>query len=319
MKEGKQLFPDAAPGTDGIYLGADRPGGGDIYAGCLAMRPVCGGGDNACAYCAYHSICRFDEAHAANRRRWKEPLKKAGGFGTNRERRRGTMAKMRLTGRQQEAVSTGERTFSFPRRRARARPAFWPGASSRLLRKGRISGGCWSAPLPTWRPPRCGARIGRELLARAEETKNARLAAQAEYVQLADICTIHKFAIKVVRENAAVWASRQRSGWEARRNPPSSGTRPWRMRLQSFMRPRTQIFWHFGINMRGGRTKALKAQILSLYAFCSSRPEGLEWLRHAAEADGVPALFGSHPGGELAAAEQAGGRHGGMLPAGRGK
>lgn len=49
---------------------------GDIYAGCLAMRPVCGGGDNACAYCAYHSICRFDEAHAANRRRWKEPLKK---------------------------------------------------------------------------------------------------------------------------------------------------------------------------------------------------------------------------------------------------
>ena len=49
---------------------------GDIYGGCLAMRPVCGGGDNACAYCAYHSICRFDEAHAANRRRRTEPLKK---------------------------------------------------------------------------------------------------------------------------------------------------------------------------------------------------------------------------------------------------
>ena len=44
-------------------------------------------------------------------------------------------------------------------------------------------------------------RIGKALLQRAEETGDVRLGRQAEYAQMADICTIHKFAIKVVREN----------------------------------------------------------------------------------------------------------------------
>lgn len=44
-------------------------------------------------------------------------------------------------------------------------------------------------------------RISAALMKRAAETGNVRLRAQAEYVCCADILTLHKFSIKVVREN----------------------------------------------------------------------------------------------------------------------
>ncbi|MBC8538590.1 UvrD-helicase domain-containing protein [Christensenellaceae bacterium NSJ-63] len=201
------------------------------------------------------------------------------------------MAEMRLTGRQQEAVSTRGKDILVSAAAGSGKTSVLARRIVSLIEEGADIRRMLVCTFTNLAAAEMRERIGRELLARAEETKNARLAAQAEYVQLADICTIHKFAIKVVRENAAVLGvpaevrvgSEEESSILRDKAMEDAFTELYEAEDADFLALRDKY---------AGRTdKALKAQILSLYAFCSSRPEGLEWLRHAAEADGVPALL----------------------------
>ena len=114
------------------------------------------------------------------------------------------MAEMRLTGRQQEAVSTRGKDILVSAAAGSGKTSVLAHRIVSLVEEGADIRRMLVCTFTNLAAAEMRERIGRELLARAEETKNARLAAQAEYVQLADICTIHKFAIKVVRENAAV-------------------------------------------------------------------------------------------------------------------
>ncbi|MBQ9942323.1 MAG: UvrD-helicase domain-containing protein [Christensenellaceae bacterium] len=128
-------------------------------------------------------------------------------------------------------------------------------------------------------------RIGKALLQRAEETGDVRLGRQAEYAQMADICTIHKFAIKVVRENFL-----QLGLPESLR---VGGDDETGILLEQAMEEVFEALYEEEdagfLSLRdryAGRTdRPLKEIVAQLYSFVVSRPEGNGWLHSLARED----------------------------------
>ena len=124
-------------------------------------------------------------------------------------------------------------------------------------------------------------RIWRNLEQRAEQTGLERLLTQAEYVQIADICTIHHFAIKVVRENYLSLGipGDMRVGSEEEalvlrhQAMEQVFTERYEKDDQDFLCLRDRY---------SGRTDGELAELLfELFDFARSKPEGIAWLREA--------------------------------------
>lgn len=124
------------------------------------------------------------------------------------------------------------------------------------------------------------SRIADALLERSSDTGNIRLRAQAEYTPAADICTIHKFAIKVIRENFMEIGVPQamRIIDDAEKDV---------LRSKAFSAAVNEMYQKNkkGISLLrtefSGRTdRELREVMFFLYDFMMSRPERTNWIKN---------------------------------------
>lgn len=128
-------------------------------------------------------------------------------------------------------------------------------------------------------------RIAAALAERAEKEAGERLARQAEYAQMADICTIHKFAGKVVSENhlALGLPDRLRVGEETEMELLLEESMEEVFR--ELYEAEDENFLSLRARYSGRTDDDLKELTRRLYAIACSRPERLDWLTALARQD----------------------------------
>lgn len=126
-------------------------------------------------------------------------------------------------------------------------------------------------------------RIARELSARAEATGDFRLEAQAEYVQIADICTIHSFAARLIRENFLQLGLPQSLRVGGQEECDVLKDKALEQVFGALYEEEDADFLSLRDRYSGRTDDKLKEMLLQVYEFCTSRPERLIWLKDAAE------------------------------------
>ena len=121
-------------------------------------------------------------------------------------------------------------------------------------------------------------RIRRELSARAEELGQFRLEAQAEYVQVADICTIHSFAARLIRENFLALGLPQRMRVGGQEECDVLAEKALEQVFTEFYEEEDAQFLSLRDRYSGRTDDRLREVLLQVYSFCTSRPERLGWL-----------------------------------------
>ena len=121
-------------------------------------------------------------------------------------------------------------------------------------------------------------RIRRELSSRAEELGEFRLEAQAEYVQVADICTIHSFAARIIRENFLALGLPQRMRVGGQEECDVLAEKALEQVFSEFYEQEDAQFLSLRDRYSGRTDDRLKEMLLQVYSFCTSRPERLGWL-----------------------------------------
>lgn len=121
-------------------------------------------------------------------------------------------------------------------------------------------------------------RIRRELSARAEELGQFRLEAQAEYVQVADICTIHSFAARLIRENFLALGLPQRMRVGGQEECDVLAEKALEQVFTELYEEEDAQFLSLRDRYSGRTDDRLKEVLLQVYSFCTSRPERLGWL-----------------------------------------
>ncbi len=125
-------------------------------------------------------------------------------------------------------------------------------------------------------------RIRRELSGRAEAGKDFRLEAQAEYVQVADICTIHSFAARLIRENFLELELPQNLRVGGQEECDVLKDRALEQVFAQLYEQEDAQFLSLRNRYSGRTDDKLKEMLLQVYEFCTSRPERLQWLEVAA-------------------------------------
>ncbi len=128
-------------------------------------------------------------------------------------------------------------------------------------------------------------RISRELQEMAESKRDARLSAQAEYAGIADICTIHKFAGKLIRENSLLLGIPADTRVGSDEESAILMDQAMEQIFEEFYEAEDEGFLAVRGRYAGRTDRALAELVKSLYAFANSRPEGILWLKNAAETD----------------------------------
>ena len=122
------------------------------------------------------------------------------------------------------------------------------------------------------------SRISQKLLAKAEETGDARLRAQADYAASAEICTFHSFAIRLLRENFLRAGLPQRwrvaSEYTARQLKDQALEETFVLLTAEQNQDLRLLLRRYADKTETG----LKKQLLRLYDFTRSLPEQLEWI-----------------------------------------
>ncbi len=128
-------------------------------------------------------------------------------------------------------------------------------------------------------------RIAKELADRAEAVGDARLFAQSELATTADICTIHRFSIKIIRENFAflgVDADIRAAGNE---ECAVFRARAMEQTLETFYEADDEQFLVLRDRYADRTDRKLIELILHTYNFVQSRPEGMLWVKNAGNID----------------------------------
>ena len=127
-------------------------------------------------------------------------------------------------------------------------------------------------------------RISAQLFSLAEERGDRRLAAQAELALSADICTIHRFSLKLLREQAVSLGL------------PTDlrvlGERAELIRINALDDALEELYerddehlLYLRERFSGRDDDALRELLLSIYAALRSKEEGIDWLHAPAESD----------------------------------
>lgn len=126
-------------------------------------------------------------------------------------------------------------------------------------------------------------RIRKELSQRAQESGRYWLEAQAEYVQVADICTIHSFAARVIRENFLALGLPQNLRVGGQEEGDVLKDQALEQVFSRFYEEEDADFLSLRDRYSGRTDDKLKQMLLRIYEFCTSRAERLGWLEGAAE------------------------------------
>lgn len=129
-------------------------------------------------------------------------------------------------------------------------------------------------------------RIVKRLSELAEESGNERLRAQSEYAAFADICTIHSFAQKIIRENvltAEGIPTAHRVFGKDEMNLIKS--RAMEECFDKLYEAEDEEFLRLRSKYSGRRDSELAVLIFSIYDYVNSLPERMDWLRAAAGND----------------------------------
>ena len=121
-------------------------------------------------------------------------------------------------------------------------------------------------------------RICAHLMQRAEETGNIRLRAQAEYVASADICTIHKFCMKLLRENFLALGLPQRWRPASDQNAKNMADQAMEETFAALFEEQEARFLRLIQCFADRNDENLKKMLLHLYAFSMSMIEGIDWM-----------------------------------------
>ena len=128
------------------------------------------------------------------------------------------------------------------------------------------------------------SRISAQLFSLADERNDRRLAAQAETAQFSDICTIHRFALKLIKEQAVPLGL------------PSDirvlGERTELIRLSALDDAMEELYEKDDPDLlflrerfSGRDDEALRNMFLTVYNALRSKEEGLDWLRSPKKSD----------------------------------
>ena len=125
-------------------------------------------------------------------------------------------------------------------------------------------------------------RIRRTLFDAAREQDAPHLAMQAEQVDSADICTIHSFAAKVIREHFAELGLG--AGVHAAGEEQTQIYRAEAMEeaLTELYAAEDADFLLLRDRYSGRDDAQIVSELLRVYSYCMSRPEGLSWLENGA-------------------------------------
>lgn len=128
------------------------------------------------------------------------------------------------------------------------------------------------------------SRISAQLFSLASEKKDRRLAAQAELAQSSDICTMHRFALKLIKEHAVSLGLPS--------NIRVLGERAELLRLSSLDDAMEELYEKDDSDLiflrerfSGRDDEALRHILLSVYSALRSKEEGLDWLRSPKKSD----------------------------------
>ena len=122
------------------------------------------------------------------------------------------------------------------------------------------------------------SRIRRTLEEAARRQRDPRLAMQAEQADSADICTMHSFAGKLIRENFAqlgLPADVRAVGEEQIRMYKTEAVEQL---LEEMYTREDAAFLRLRDRYSGRDDAGIAEQILKVYEYCMSRPEGTEWI-----------------------------------------
>lgn len=149
------------------------------------------------------------------------------------------------------------------------------------------------------------ARISRALAERAAQTGDARLHAQAEFAQAADVCTIHKFAIRVVRENFLQLGLPHRLRVADEDEAGALAAQAMEEVFEALYDADDAQFLHLRDKFAQRTDDRLAETALELYQLAQSLPEGLGWLLRAQAGEPLRALYAAHVRSLLAGLERA--------------
>ena len=119
-------------------------------------------------------------------------------------------------------------------------------------------------------------RIRRALEQNAREKAMPRLAMQAEQADSADICTIHSFAAKVIKENFVPLGLNAQVHAAGEEQIALYQAEAMEELLQELYEREDAQFLLLRDRYSGRDDTAITREILHLYNYCMSRPEGIE-------------------------------------------
>lgn len=122
-------------------------------------------------------------------------------------------------------------------------------------------------------------RIRRTLEQNAREKAMPRLAMQAEQADSADICTIHSFAAKVIKENFVQLGLSAQVHAAGEEQIGIYQAEAMEELLQEMYEQEDAQFLLLRDRYSGRDDTAIAREILRLYNYCMSRPEGVRWIR----------------------------------------
>ena len=127
-------------------------------------------------------------------------------------------------------------------------------------------------------------RIRRALEQNAREKAMPRLAMQAEQADSADICTIHSFAAKVIKENFVPLGLNAQVHAAGEEQIALYQAEAMEELLQELYEREDAQFLLLRDRYSGRDDTAITREILHLYNYCMSRPEGIEWIKAGGQA-----------------------------------
>lgn len=133
----------------------------------------------------------------------------------------------------------------------------------------------------------------------AERSGSRRLAEQAEYCTVADICTMHSFAIKVCRENAIEMGLGAKVRVAAEQEAGALMARAMEKTLRELYEAEDTALLELRDRYFGVNDKPLVEDLFTLYDYAMSREEGLGWLAKEKKRPVLQLLF-SHAAGCIA-------------------